>query len=106
MRKLLMIGIMLLIVGCNPTTLKEPLKATFVNYDLGSTLSGPVNFNYQTEDRELIGKWAVSGTVTEGRIEDLHGTQFCISAESFFTVIVPTLKRGHDDYFNWKNRNN
>lgn len=82
------------------------MRGTFVNYDLGSTISGPVNFNYQTEDRELIGKWAASSAVEYGAVQDLRGTQFCISADSFFTVLVPTLKRGHDDYFNWKNRKN
>ena len=69
-------------------------------------MSGSVNFNYQTEDRELIGKWAVSSIVEYGTVQDLRGTQFCISADSFFTALVPTLKRGHDDYFNWKNRKN
>ena len=93
-------------MGCNPTTLKEPIHGTFVNFDLDATLSGPVNFNYQTEDRELIGKWAVNSTTTEGSVQDLQGTYFCVSAQSFFTVIVPTLKRGHDDYFNWKSRKN
>ena len=92
-------------MACNPTTLKEPVKATFVNYDLGSTMSGSVNFNYQTEDRELIGKWT-DNNIEHGSVQDLRGTQFCVSAETFFTIFVPTLKRGHDDYFNWINRKN
>lgn len=82
------------------------MQGTFVNFDLESVISGPVNFNYQTEDRELIGKWANTSSVTTGAIQELKGTYFCVSAQSFFTVIIPTLKEGHDDYFNWKNRNN
>jgi len=105
MHKMLMIGMMLLIAACNPVTIKKPITGTFVNFDLGTTIDGPVNFDYQTNDRELIGKWSSDTAVTYGTTDALNGTYFCISAESFFTTVVPTLKKGHDDYYNWKNRN-
>ena len=100
MRKMLMIGIMLLTVACNPTTIKTPVQGTFVNFDLGTTIEGPVNFNYQSKERESVGKWTNDTAVTYGMSQDLSGTYICVSAETFFTVLVPTLKKGHDDYYN------
>lgn len=105
MRKMLMIGTMLLIAGCNPVTIKKPIQSTFVNFDFQTTIEGPVNFDYQTNDKELIGKWSSDTAVTYGSTDALKGTYFCVSAESFFTVMIPALKKGHDDYYNWKTRN-
>lgn len=89
-------------ISCNPATIKEPIEVTFVNFDNGFTRYGQVNFNYQTENRDLVGAW--TGTVSEGSINNLTGTYACIYIKPFGTKILPTLKEGHDDYWNWRNR--
>ena len=101
---LTMIGIALLTISCNPATVKDPIDVTFVNFDQGFTKTGPVNFNYQVRDRELVG--AFTGTTTIGNVEDLRGTYACIYIRPFGSMILPTLKKGHDDYWNWKETKN
>lgn len=88
-----MIGIMLLIQACNPPTLKSPVDSVFINFELGSTQSGQVSFDYK---KEGVGKWANTASVTYGDIQELKGTYYCMSANSFFTKITPTLIEGHD----------
>jgi len=94
-----MIGTMLLILGCNPPTIKEPIDSIFINFDLGATQSGPVNFDYKTKG---VGKWYDETLVTYGSISELNGTYYCMSAESFFVKVVPTLIKGHDYWIDYK----
>jgi len=94
-----MIGIMLLIAGCNPPTLKEPIDSVFINFNLDSTQHGPVNLDYKKEN---VGKWANTASVTYGSISELQGTYYCMSAQSFFVKVVPTLIEGHDFYIDHK----
>lgn len=90
---------MLLIQGCNPPTIVEPIDSVFINFNLGSTQSGPVSFDYK---KEGVGKWANTASVTYGNIGDLQGTYYCMSAESFFTKVTPKLIEGRDYWVDHK----
>jgi hypothetical protein len=61
-----------------------------------------VSFDYKSPN---VGKWANTASVTYGDISEIQGTYYCMSAESFFTRVVPKLIEGSDYWKDYKGLN-
>lgn len=91
--------------SCVPARIEDPIESVFVNFDRGITRSGPVNFNYTVKNRNEVGAWAVGAEIKSGTIDELSGTYYCQSVKDFGEKVIPTLRKGHDQYYDWIENN-
>ena len=100
-----LIGVLLLIAGCNPPTIEEPIEGTFINLKKDHAaymhfMQGYVNFDYKTKNRDDVGSWtnASASPAIVGQVEDMDDMYFCVKQDRWFERIRPIMRKGHDYY--------
>jgi len=100
MQKILTLGMMLLVAySCMSPTIKKPVDSCVINTDFMEASCGKRNLNYKSIRRKKVGEWK---SKPERRDISFANNYVCFSLESWLKVIKPTLKEGHDFYYDLK----
>lgn len=92
---LAMSGVILLI-GCNSPTVKEPVQSYIINTNEMIVASGMRSLDYKKDD---VGEWVEPPQFLD--IEQANNA-VCFSLEDWLTKIKPTLKEGREAWLDRK----
>ena len=94
MRKILMIGVILLgNLSCTPPTIKNPVKMYAVNIGYQEAGVGLKNLNILSNE---VGEW--SSEIIFTPLDDAPNNMMCFSMETWLLRIKPKLKEGNEYY--------